>query len=374
MDPNVIKLAMGAGGAGGPDYKLYTWGQNNFGQLGLGNTTDRSSPVQVGALTTWDVVSGGVLFTLAIKNDGTLWAWGRNGNYQLGLGNDTTNRSSPTQIGSLTTWSKVSGGAFHAAAIKTDGTLWAWGNNSSGQLGDGTVTTRSSPVQIGSLTTWSSVSCGPYFTLATRTNGTLWAWGENLDGQLGLGNTTYYSSPVQVGSLTTWSNIANSIRGYHVLATRTDGTLWAWGRNNFGQLGLGNTTYYSSPVQVGGLTTWLNVSCGYNFTLANATGKSLWAWGKNNFGQLGLGDVTYYSSPVQVGSLTTWNTISCGNEHCMAVKTDGTLWTWGWNNNGQLGNSPLYLLNQSSPVQIGSLTTWLKIAGGSTHSIATTKE
>ena len=131
----------------------------------------------------------------------------------------------------------------------------------------------------------------------------LWGWGKNNFGQLGLGNRTYYSSPKQVGALTTWSSIAASS---HTLALKTDGTLWSWGQNNFGQLGLGNTTYYSSPKQIGVLTTWSSITAGSYHTLALKTDGTLWSWGFNSSGQLGLGNITYYSSPKQVGALTKW--------------------------------------------------------------------
>ena len=145
---------------------LYSWGQNNYGQLGLGNTTYYSSPVQVGALTTWVGISCGSAHTLATKTDGTLWSWGRNNSGQLGLGN-TTNYSSPKQVGALTTWSKVANGiGENTAAIKTDGTLWSWGYNAYGQLGLGDITNRSSPVQVGALTTWLAIACGKENTLA----------------------------------------------------------------------------------------------------------------------------------------------------------------------------------------------------------------
>ena len=178
------------------------------GQLAQGNTTNRSSPVQVGALTNWSNVSCSIYFALATKTDGTLWAWGYNSEGSLAQGN-VTNRSSPVQVGALTTWLTIASGySFAAAVIKTDGSLWAWGSNSNGKLGLGDITNRSSPVQVGSLTTWLNVACGQAHTLATKTDGTLWAWGRNQTGQLGLGNLTSYSSPMQVGALTGWIRVS----------------------------------------------------------------------------------------------------------------------------------------------------------------------
>ena len=147
--------------------------------------------------------------------------------------------------------------------------------------------------------------------------GGLYSWGVNAQGQLGLGNITNYSSPKQVGSLTTWLTIAAGF--YHTIATKTDGTLWSWGRNGYGQLGLGNITNYSSPKQVGSLTTWLNITAGGYHTIATKTDGTLWSWGYNNYGQLGLSNITNYSSPKQVGSLTTWLNITAGYFHTIAI-------------------------------------------------------
>jgi alpha-tubulin suppressor-like RCC1 family protein len=355
--------------AGNLSPNLYSWGLNTNGQLGLGNITNRSSPVQVGALGTWLNIAGGNYFSLATKTDGTLWSWGYNGFGQLGLGN-LTYRSSPVQVGALTTWSKIAGGYKHTLATKTNGTLWSWGSGAIyGQLGLGNTSNYSSPKQVGALTTWLNIACGRYHTIATKTDGTLWSWGSNNSGQLGLGDTIKRSSPVQVGALTTWLNIACG--AYHTLANKTDGTLWSWGSGVFhGQLGLGNTTAYSSPKQVGALTTWSKIACGASYTIATKTDGTLWSWGDNQYGQLGLGNPTAYSSPKQVGALTTWSKIACGKTHTIATKTDGTLWSWGRNAEGQLGLGNI--TNYSSPKQVGALTTWLNIAGGLYHTLATT--
>jgi alpha-tubulin suppressor-like RCC1 family protein len=292
---------------------LWTWGSGSFGTLGLGNTTSYSSPKQVGSLTNWSAISIGQGAMMALKTDGTLWAWGQNNVGQLGLSNRTY-YSSPKQVGALTTWSSISCGSVHSSyAIKTDGTFWVWGDNSSyGQLGLGNTTSYSSPKQVGSLTNWLKVSGGRYRALAIKTDGTMWSWGYGAVGSLGLGNSTYYSSPKQIGALTTWASVSGgALEGY---AIKTDGTLWSWGYNGQGQLGTGNTTNYSSPVQVGLLTSWLRVAGSGYSTAAVKTDKTLWSWGQNDIGQLGLGTSgptsTYKSSPTQVGSLTNWFLIS----------------------------------------------------------------
>ena len=360
-----VNAAISAGTWTGLPY-LYSWGQNTYGQLGLGNTTNYSSPKQVGSLTTWLKIASGTYHTISVKTDGTLWTWGLNNVGQLGLGN-TTYYSSPKQVGALTTWSAVVCGSFYTIATKTDGTLWTWGQNNVGQLGLGDVTIRSSPNQVGALTTWSAIAAGASHTIATKTDGTLWTWGFNNNGQLGLGNITNYSSPKQVGALTTWLAIAAG--DYHTIARKTDGTLWTWGKNTEGQLGIGNTTSYSSPKQVGALTTWLTIAGGrYFHTIARKTDGTLWTWGYNAYGQLGLGNTTNYSSPKQVGALTTWSAIAGGGvNRTIATKTDGTLWTWGRNNLGQLGLGNV--TNYSSPKQVGALTTWSAIAAGAYHTL-----
>jgi len=347
-----------------PAPHLYAWGLNSNGQLGLGNTTNYSSPKQVDTLTSWSVLPTGTSIgaSLVIKTDGTLWAWGYGPGGRLGLGN-TTSYSSPKQVGALTNWSKISVGYFNVLTTKTDGTLWAWGGNGFGQLGLGNITYYSSPKQIGSLTTWLTTAAGAYSSYAIKTDGTLWSWARNDYGELGLNNTTSYSSPKQVGSLTTWSKITAGF--FHALAIKTDGTIWSWGWNsNYqgagGQLGLGNSTNYSSPKQIGALTTWLITNAGPYTSLATKTDGTLWSWGINSIGELGLGNRTNYSSPKQIGVLTNWLTIASGRYFTVSTKTDGTLWTWGQNNYGQLGTGNT--TNYSSPKQVGSLTTWSSVS------------
>ena len=339
-------------------YFLYSWGRNNNGDLGLGNITNYSSPKQVGTLTNWSKLAAGESYTASIKTDGTIWVWGANNFGQLGLGN-TTNYSSPKQVGALTTWSYANAGYSHCAAVKTDGTLWVWGRNQAGALGLGNTTSYSSPKQVGALTTWLKVAAGGYtgYTLAIKTDGTLWSWGGNNYGQQGRGNTTPSQLPAQVGALTDWYTVVTSVQGNFVIATKTNGTMWSWGTSNQGQLGLNNTTYYSSPKQIGALTTWLNVACGYRHSAVTKTDGTLWTWGSNNtIGQLGLGNTTAYSSPKQVGALTNWLETAAGYRFCMSSKTDGTLWSWGLNNQGQLGLGNT--TNYSSPKQVGSLANW----------------
>jgi len=290
------------------DNTLWAWGSNNNGQLGQNNTTGRSSPVQVGALTNWKTPAIVNSNSVCVKTDGTIWSWGGNFNGVLGLGN-VTYYSSPKQIGSSTSWVSASVGASSFTLAIDNGKLFAWGTNTSyGALGLGDKINRSSPVQVGALTNWATLATGYAHSLCTKTDGTLWAWGNNYDGRLGLGFSgpgTYRSSPVQVGSLTNWSK--PTCGKTFSACVKTDGTLWSWGSNGTsGSLGLNDNIDRSSPVQVGALTNWATLGTSYFAVLCVKTDNTLWSWGSNNNGQLGDGTIINRSSPVQVGSLTSW--------------------------------------------------------------------
>ena len=339
-----------------PTPKLFSWGQNSAGQLGLGNTTNYSSPKQVGSLTNWLSISAGYSATLAVKTNGTLWGWGNNAVGQSVPGTGGTYYSSPKQVGALTTWASTAGGFYFSMALKTDGTLWSWGYNSTGQLGLGNTTSYSdSPHQVGNLTNWAQISCGSSSTGAIKTDNTLWMWGNGSYGALGFGNSTNYSSPKQVGSLTDWAFVAAG-SGF-TFAVKTNGTLWSIGGYNAdGRLGQGNTTALSSPKQVGALTNWMQVTLGNTFVIAIKTDGTLWSWGSNVYGQLGLGNTTNYSSPIQVGSLTNWSKISASDYASYIINNSGNLYAWGRNNSGQLGLGNT--TNYSSPKQVGALSSW----------------
>jgi alpha-tubulin suppressor-like RCC1 family protein len=344
---------------------LFSWGRNVFGELGQNNRTYYSSPVQIPG-TTWSSISSFNYGGFATKTDGTLWAWGYNTYGALGQGN-TIYQSSPVQVPGIT-WSSIAGGGNHSLATKTDVTLWAWGRNEYGQLGQSNLASQSSPVQIPG-TSWTSISGGNFHSLATKTDGTLWAWGGSFlnFGELGQNNRVNQSSPVQIPG-TTWSSIAGG--GNHSLATKTDGTLWAWGSGFNGRLGQNNTTQYSSPVQIPG-TTWSSISGGNAHSVATKTDGTLWTWGINQRGQLGQGDRTQYSSPVQVPG-TTWSFIDASrSQRTLSIKTDGTLWIWGYNDVGQLGQGDRTYY--SSPVQVPG-TTWSSASVNGVETLALKSE
>jgi alpha-tubulin suppressor-like RCC1 family protein len=350
---------------------LFSWGNNSIGQIGDNTTTDKSSPFQTIAYgTNWKQISTDHNSTAAIKTDGTLWLWGRNSSGQLG-DNSTTSRSSPVQtIAFGTNWKQVSCGYLHTAAIKTDGTLWTWGHNNGGQLGDNTRTNKSSPVQTITFgTNWKQVSCG-YHTAAIKTDGTLWTWGYNLYGQLGNNTANSTSSPVQTIAFgTNWKQV--SAGQDHTIAIKTDGTLWACGGyNNDGRLGDNSTTPKSSPVQTIAFgTNWKQVDAGRSHTAAIKTDGTLWTWGDNTGGRLGDNTTTPKSSPVQTITFgTNWKQVSTG-AHTAAVKTDGTLWVWGRNMYGQLGDNTT--TPKSSPVQTITFgTNWKQVSCGYFHTAA----
>ena len=347
------------------DFTYWTWGGQNYGDAGnnCGGYFATSSPIQLPG-SNWQCLAASSTNTYyAIKSDRTLWTWGSGGYGLLGL-NSITDRSSPTQIPG-TSWNCISGGTPTAGAIKTDGTLWMWGCNVDGRLGIGTNVgvAYSSPVQIPG-TAWCHFDGGGYMSTALKTDGTLWLWGGGAAGS-GLNNTISYSSPVQIPG-TSW---VESYGGGTVMARKTDNTLWAWGSNAGGDaanLGINSIacTYVSSPVQIPG-TAWAEV---YNpspsqNTFARKTDGTLWAWGRNALGALGLNIVQSptccaVSSPAQIPG-TNWCILT---ERAMdngagAIKSDGTLWIWGYSNFGRVPPG-----TTSSPIQVPG-TSWWRLAG-----------
>jgi len=306
----------------------WAWGCNALGRLGNNTTTDRSSPVSVvGGFTDWCQVSAGFSHFIGVRTNGTLWGSGENGQGRLG-DNTTTDRSSPVSVvGGFTDWCQVSAGYSHSIGLRQNGTVWAWGNNATGRLGDGTTTNTNSPVSVvGGFSDWCYVSTGFAHSLGVRTNGTAWAWGCNSTGQLGNGTTTDTSSPVSVvGGFSDWCQL--SVGRDHSLGVRANGTAWAWGFNGNGRLGDNTITNRSSPVSVvGGFTDWCQGSAGNSHSLGVRSNGTAWAWGNNGDGRLGDNTITSRRSPVSVvGGFCDWCQVSAGNAHSLALrKTDFT--------------------------------------------------
>ena len=362
---------------------LWTWGYNSYGALGHNNTTLQSSPIQVpgnwtGANMYRRVGDGDNDHAIYRKADGTLWGVGRNAaNGQLGQ-NNLTEYSSPVQIPG-TTWStqgSITRKSVHG--VKTDGTLWSWGYANWGILAQNNLTKYSSPAQIPG-TTWRNVGGGHLCVFGTRTDNTLWAWGNNHWGKLGLNQNqgdsgAHKSSPVQIpGSWERASGLYNG--GWGV---KTDGTLWAWGINEYGTLA-NNTGQRSSPVQIpgtdwGGQTNLTMLQQGAICGLIKKSGE-LFMWGRNDAGQLGDNTTISRSSPIQIPG-TTWRSITgtgSGDGSFIASKTDGTLWSWGNNTGGQYSGC----LGQGDQVQYSSPTqipgTWQPEIGPAGYGAAAIK-
>ena len=339
---------------------LYITGNDPWqsGTTGQNDRVNRSSPIQIpgkwaledSIFASANKITAREKNVIAMKSDGTLWGWGDSDKGQRG-DNNIAQRSSPTQV-SGTTWNVLNLAGTNCRSTfctKTDGTLWSWGDNNYGQLGQNNTTRYSSPVQLPG-TTWKATINDGHKSMGTKTDGTLWTWGRNQYGELGHGDTDNESSPKQVPG-TTWGDSFGSYDAAAVVV-KTDGTLWAWGLNTVGQLAQNNRTNRDSPVQIPG-TTWSKVCQGIqNGVCALKTDGTLWGWGSNAYGSLGQNNRTQYSSPVQIGSDTTWDNITGNFYHMAGHKTDGTLWVWGNNSRGQLGLNQPSNSDKSSPVQI----------------------
>jgi alpha-tubulin suppressor-like RCC1 family protein len=333
--------------------ELWVWGYGFGGHLGTNVTRDESTPVTTFAGgSNWKQISTGPNHSAAIKTDGTLWTWGENNNAYLGI-NTTDMKCSPvTTFAGGTNWKQVSLGPFHSAAIKTDGSLWTWGSNGGGRLGINSLVNRSTPVTtFAGGTNWKQVSCGGEHIAATKTDGTLWIWGARDSGE--LGNNDDLSdrlTPVTTfAGGTNWKQV--SLGDGHGAAVKTDGSLWLWGNNSYGKLGTGdNTIDRSTPVTTfAGGNDWNQVSCGVLHTAAIKTDGSLWVWGAGITGRLGINNSTTKFTPVTtfLGGYT-WRQVSCGNNFTSAIKTDGSLWVWGNNVFAQLGNRDK--VSRSTPI------------------------
>jgi alpha-tubulin suppressor-like RCC1 family protein len=339
------------------DGSVWTWGSDVSGKLGDGQVspsytvTNHDSfmplrvhgPGNVGYLNSIVAISAGESHNMALRSDGTVWEWGWNAFGQLG--NGTTNDAyTPVQVSGLSNVVAISGRAYHCVALKSDGTVWAWGWNSYGQLGNGTTTNFISvPVQVTGLTNPAAISAGYTISLARMSNGTVRVWGTDRKGEMGQGVSGFYSyTPIQVPGLSNVVSVSADFQEPEAL--KSDGTIWMWGWNNLGQLGDGTAADTNLPTQVLSLT---------NMVFAGATGDrdncaigadhTVWTWGRNYNGQLGIGtaDQDPHPLPVQVPPFGKGYVIlvQTPDWHSLALESDGTLWAWGANDHGQLGNN-----------------------------------
>ncbi|KRE33958.1 RCC1 domain-containing protein [Paenibacillus sp. Soil522] len=339
------------------DGTVWAWGNNYWGALGDGSTTDRYTPVQIKSLKEVDHVAADDSHSLALLSDGTVWEWGITP--PSASWDDPTANPTPAQVtdnlgNKFDSAVAISEGSQHHLALKSDGTVWAWGKNHTGQLGDGTRSdeyyTRNID-QVKGLDSVTAISAGAVHNLAIKNDGTVWAWGNNYYGELGDGTTTDRYTPVQVNGLDSVIAVAADVS--HSLALKSDGTVWVWGKNDHGQLGDGTTTIRTAPVQLSSITDVVYVATGHRYSMAVKSDGTVWAWGENRFGQLGDGSTTDRHTPVQVQGLDSVTAIFAGTWHSLALKSDGTVWAWGWNAYGQLGDRTT--TNRYTPVQVQGL-------------------
>lgn len=400
-----------------PDGTVWAWGSNSSDELGDGTRVSRLIPARIQdlanvvaitaasggprsiALTSqgevWEwggmggtlprclsglpapvVIAGGAMQSIAAGSDGSVWAWGQPFYWE-----DPYFRSAPTQVVGPTDVVAVSAGATHCLALGRSGTVWAWGSNWTGALGDGTEFSRLEPLQVQGLPTIASVSAGRKghyaslageFNLALGSDGTVWSWGGNEFGQLGDGTQANRLLPVQVMGLAGVSAVAT---GYlHSLALKSDGTVWAWGSNIYGDPGDGTQVLQLLPSQVQGLQDIVAIAAGDGYSLAIKSDGAVWAWGSNRYGQLGVGaDTPYIPTPTQVLGLSNVISVSAGRLHTIALKSDGSVWVWGYSYDFALGlATPANLSYLNAPVRIPDITGASAIAAGYASSLVLT--
>ena len=337
---------------------LWGWGSSDIGQLSNTNFIN-PTPFQIGTSTDWLKVSVGDYNTFIIKSNGTLWAMGK-GSYGL-LGNGSTNQSNPSlqQIGTATNWQKISASSDMTIGLKTDGTIWGWGQNDQYEMGNNTCCANQlTPIQIGTANHWLDIETSLGASVfALKNDGTIWGWGLNLAGLLADNTVMARSVPTQLNTDTDWASIY--VGAAHILALKTNGTLWSWGGGEYGQTGdnFPSSYYRDTPTQVG-TATWSKVFAGWKVSFGIKPDGTLWAWGLNDVGQLGIGNTTNQFTPVQVGTDTDWVDVVSGgagdDQFTIATKSDGTVWAWGDNQVGQYGNGTV-----GNPVYVPTLMTGL---------------
>lgn len=344
-----------------------SWGLGNVGQLGTGQTGDSTVPRLSTGTAGVTKLSGGGFHTVALAKNGTAsgWGWGTYGQANGGQ----SDSAAPVKVPNLAGVRDISAGIYHSLIVTgAEGTVWAMGSNQFGAFGTGPDQAgQGGPVVVPGLSGVRSVAAGGLHSLALREDGTVWAWGLNTAGQLGTGSTTDSVRPVPVPGLN--NVVAVSAGLYHSLALKDDGTVWAWGWNGLGQLGTGRPGAVSLlPAPVEGLTGITSISAGGLHSLAVSLDGKVWAWGSNGVGQLGTGhpgDIARTPALVPIDSVAT---VAGGGYHTMALKTDGTIWTWGWNRFGQLGTGST--TDSAVPLRVAGIQGATAIASGLAHSTA----
>ena len=351
----------------GDDLILWGWGDGSFGAVGDGSTSNKSKPVRVTALANIQAIRTGASHTMATGPSGSLHGWGSNQYGQLGDGTKNSKQNA-VKVEGLSDVIAFSCGAEHTIALKANGTVWTWGRNSSGQLGIGAPGDRKNATKIQTLSDIVAVRAGAGHSLALDRAGRVWAWGDNRYGQLGpSGPPGYGDAPVQVAGLGVVTAIEAG--GRHNLAMDSEGKVWAWGDNLFGQLGAATAESYSAePVLVAGIADPLSVRAGYEHNIALLQGGGVWAWGANFEGQLGDGTTSGRFEPRRVQGIENVTDISAGRAHNLALQENQTLWSWGANGYGQLGDGTLE--DKKAPLQIGDISAVEGIRAGWDRSFA----
>lgn len=326
----------------GRDGSVWSWGYNGDGELGDGTTIDNMTPTILNDISSVAYITAGNGYSIALKEDGTALAWGKNTLGQLGNNILDSKSTIPMQVfNPLTerihdiTACSLSASESHTLFVSKDGTVLAWGDNTSGELGNGTFTGSLAPVKVNNLTDVIAVSAGYGFSVALKNDGTVWTWGGGSSGRLGNGNENDQPVPTQIDGID--NIVAISAGRNFTLALRKDGTIWAWGMNDY----IGDGVYKAcktEPVLVRGLLGVKAIAAGFTHSLALKEDNTVWSWGCNAFGELGDGTKSDKSYPGLVGVLSNVGIIRASEHSSMAIKNDGTVWAWGDNTYGQLGN------------------------------------
>lgn len=353
------------------DGQALAWGSDNSGQLGLGRqimqtTPQRVTGVNLGAQARAQQLGAGYYHNVAIKPDGTVWTWGDNLAGQLGDGSITAN-SVPSRVPGLTQFKAAGAGYSHTVALRGDGTLWSWGSNEYGELGTNRAGGSLVPVPVWGLDdiVIDAIAVGFQHNLALS-DGWLLAWGDNRYGQLGDGTNTSWLAPVLIEGLP--RIVAMSAGVYHSLALDASGNVWSWGSNGRGRLGDGSNVDSLRPVRLTGLPTMVAVAASAQYSMALAADGSVWAWGANDYGQLGDGSTVDRWTPVRVAGLSGVLELATRNTHSLARDASGAVWAWGYGSTGQLGDG--LATDHLRPTRIPGLTGTLALAAGVGHSLA----
>ncbi len=352
---------------------VWSWGSDRYAALGRGEASARVSratpflPGPVAYRGEAQAVATGWRHGLVLGKDGYVVAWGENKYGQIGVGNTVSVTRTPMRVRNLRDVVALAAGSYHSVAVMGDGTVWTWGSNGHGELGDGSRTNSFTPVCVRNVTRVKATAAGDGFTAVLRKDGTVWTWGDNTYGQLGDGTTDGKTVPVQVVGLTDVTSIACG--RFRTTALKADGSVWNWGFNSYGQLGDGSEVNQSIPVKVLNLGRITSLSCGEGQTLALDDKGKVWVWGAGYRGELGIGEFNrQISVPQEVVDLPAVRAVCAAMDFSIALAEDGSVWGWGRNWYGQLGmTSPK---QSASPIKLSGLSGIKEIACATHHGIA----